>query len=105
MVGAAPIRHSPRIRPSTVEVTEVEAGLSQEAVEQGRGVLHPLEPDPHQGGQLADGLDVSGIVPSRTRVTKGKHVSSRGNDEAHTGSGWSSTATAAGVRGADGRAR
>ena len=39
-----------------MEVTEVEAGLGQEAVEQARLVLHPPEPGLHQRGQLADVL-------------------------------------------------
>jgi hypothetical protein len=37
-----------------VEVTEVEPGPGQEAVEEARPVLHPPEPGLHQRGQLAD---------------------------------------------------
>jgi len=37
-----------------LEVTEVETGLGQEAVEEARPVLHPPEPGLHQRGQLAE---------------------------------------------------
>ena len=39
-----------------MEVTEVEAGLGQEAVEEARPVLHMPEPGLDQHGQLADAL-------------------------------------------------
>ena len=39
-----------------VEVTQVESGLGQEAVEEAGPVLHPPEPGLHQRGQLVDVL-------------------------------------------------
>jgi hypothetical protein len=39
-----------------VEVTEVKAGLGQEAFQEGRPVLHTPEPGPDQRGQLIDVL-------------------------------------------------
>lgn len=39
-----------------VEVTEVESGLGQEAIDKAGPVLHPGEPGLHQRGQLIDVL-------------------------------------------------
>ena len=39
-----------------VEVTKVEAGLGQEAVDEAGTVLHPFEQGLHQRDQLADAL-------------------------------------------------
>ena len=41
-------------RPSILEVTEVEAGLGEEALEEAGPVLHLPEPGLDQRGQLAD---------------------------------------------------
>jgi hypothetical protein len=53
---------------SIVEVTEIESGLGQEAVEEVSPVLHPPAPGLHLCGQLADVvLDDIGQRPSQVR--------------------------------------